>query len=352
MKEKFGNFLQYIGYIGATTSLPEFSVYFLPGNGSAEVIMTIDYQKEIYLTEDVYNGVQEKFVQSFKEKGFSTVHMLTVVLCKDLARMEAVFAKDSFCWYLDTENEKLVVPKEHVEDFYGLKRKVEDFLCSPKEYDIDKLGNEWDEVRAQKIKKPFKERSFINAAIIIVNVLIFIMCAFTGDLLYNKGAFSILFIQEAKEYYRFITAAFLHADIFHLLSNMIMLYFLGNMLERKIGHIKYVLLYLISAIGGKLLSAVYEMYIGDMFLSYGASGAIFGVTGAVLMLVIIEGGRWENITLPRMLIMVIYLLYSGFMAQNVNNAGHIGGFVTGFVVMALFCVINRLRKKKEVLHEN
>lgn len=225
MKDKLGDFLKYMGYISATTSLPEFSVYFLPGNGNVEVVMTIDYQKEIYLTEDVYNGVREKFIQSFKEKGFGTVHMLTVVLCKDLARMEAVFAEDLFCWYLDTENEKLVVPKEHVEDFYGLKRKVEDFLCSPKEYDFDKLGNGWEEAKAQKTKRPFKERSFINATIIVVNILLFILCAFTGNLLYNKGAFSILLMQETKEYYRFITAAFLHADIYHLTSNMIMLFF-------------------------------------------------------------------------------------------------------------------------------
>ena len=349
MKEKFGYFLQHMGYIGATTSLPEFSVYFLPDNGNTEAIMTIDYQKEIYLTEDVYNGVREKFIQSFKEKGFSTVHMLTVVLCKDLSRMDSVFAKDSFCWYMDTENERLIIPQEHVEDFYGLKRKVEDFLCSSEDYDVDKLG---EEVRAQTIKRPFKELSFVNSTIVIVNILLFILCAFTGDLLYNKGAFSIFLIQETKEYYRFITAAFLHADIYHLISNMIMLFFLGNVLEKKVGHIKYAILYFVSTIGGMLLSSVYEIYSMDRFITYGASGAVFGLAGAVLILVITEGGKWENITFPRMLLMIVYMLYSGFTAQNVNNAGHLGGFITGFVIMGLVCMINRLRKKKEVLHEN
>lgn len=352
MKEKIGNFLQYIGYISAVTSLPEFSVYFLPGNGNVEVVMTVDYQKEIYLTEEVYNGIREKFMQSFEEKGFSTVHLLTLVFCKDLERMESVFGEDKFCWYLNTENSRLVIPMEHVEDFYGLKGKVEDFLCFPEKYNLDKQESEWTDVKAQKRKRPLKELSFINTTIIIINVLLFILCAFTGDLLYNKGAFSILLIQETKEYYRFVFAIFLHADIYHLFSNMIMLYFLGNVLERKIGHIKYGLLYFISAMGGNLLSSVYEMYIDEMFTSVGASGAIFGVVGAVLLQILTEGGKWENISLSRMLLMVIYLLYSGFMAQNVNNAGHIGGFVTGFFIMGLICLINKLRKKKEVLHEN
>lgn len=352
MKEKIGSFLQYLGYIGASTSLPEFSVYFLPGNGNVEVVMTIDYQKEIYLTEDVYNGVREKFIHSFQEKGFGTVHVLTLVLCKDLERMESIFGNDIFCWYLNSDNNSLFVPKSHVEDFYGIKGKIEDFLVSPMQYDLEKDGAEWAEENPQKVKRPFKELPFVNVTIIIINILLFILCAFTQDLLYNKGAFSILLINETKEYYRLISAVFLHVDIYHLLSNMVMLWFLGNVLERRIGHIKYVLLYFVSAIGGNLLSSVYEIYNGDMFLSYGANGAIFGIVGAILVQVLTEGGKWENITLPRMLLMIIYLLYSGFTAQNVNNAGHIGGFITGFIVMGLFCVLKRLRKKKEVLHEH
>lgn len=351
MKERIGSFLQYIGYISAATSLPEFSIYFLPGNGNVEVVMTIDYQKEIYLTEDVYNGVREKFIQSFKEKGFGNVHVLTLVLCRDLERMETVFGNDKFCWYLNSDNNSLFVPKSHVEDFYGIKRKIEEFLASPTQYDLEKNEAEWTEEKPHKIKRPLKELPFINVTIIIINILLFILCAFTQDLLYNKGAFSILLINETKEYYRFVTAIFLHADIYHLFSNMIMLYFLGNVLERKIGHIKYVLLYFISAMGGNLLSSVYEIYIGEMFTSVGASGAIFGIVGAVLVQILNEGGKWENISLPRMLLMICYLLYSGFTAQNVNNAGHIGGFVTGFIIMGIICVINRLRKK-EVLHEN
>jgi rhomboid protease GluP len=89
-----------------------------------------------------------------------------------------------------------------------------------------------------------------------------------------------------------------------------------------------------------------------VFLSVGASGAIFGVIAAVFILVIVQGGRWESISLPRMLLMIVYSLYSGFVSENVNNAGHIGGFIVGLVIMVLYYIIERLQKKKEVSHEN
>ncbi len=351
MKERINNFLQHIGYFSTISSLPEFSVYFLPVNGNAEVVVTIDYQKEIYLTEEIYFGIREKFVQSFKEQGFGNVHIITVVLCKEPERMTAIFGNDNFSWYIDVKENSLVIPDGHVEDFYGFKKKLEEFLDDTEKYTEESVDHKTLK-NVNKEKRRFRELPFINVTIVIINILVFILCAFTGDLLYNKGAFSILLIQETKEYYRFLTAVFMHVDLDHLLSNMVVLYFLGNGLEAKIGHIKYVILYFLSAIGGNLLSAVYESYYGNMFTSVGASGAIFGVIAAVFALVIVKGGRWENITLSRMLLMIAYSLYSGFVSDNVNNAGHIGGFVAGLLIMIIYCIMERLQKKKEVFHEN
>ena len=352
MKENISVFLQSMDYWEATTTLPEFQVYFLPLNGNAEVVIIIDYQKEIYLSEEAFAGIREKFIQSFKEKGFGNVHILTIVLCQNTERMEMVFGRDKFSWYIDVKNRQLVIPTNHVEDFYGIRKKINEFLCNPEQYENQKESDDRKLQNSKRKKQTLKDLPFINATIVIINILIFILCAFTQDVLYNKGAFSILLIQETKEYYRFLTAVFLHADINHLLSNMVVLYFLGNGLEKRIGHLKYAVLYFLSAMGGNLLSAVYESYYGNMFTSVGASGAIFGIIAAVLILVIVKGGRWENITLSRMLLMIAYSLYSGFMSERVNNAGHIGGFMTGLLIMGLYCIINALQRKKEVLHEN
>ena len=171
-------------------------------------------------------------------------------------------------------------------------------------------------------------------------------------MLYNKGAFSFKLIQDTNEYYRFITSVFLHADTDHLLSNMLVLFFLGNSLEASIGHLKYVILYFLSATGGNILSSIYEVNFRSLTMSVGASGAIFGVMAAVFVLVVIRGGYFNSISFSRMLLMIIYSLYSGFVSENVNNAGHIGGFIVGLVIMVLYSIIERLQKKKEVSHEN
>lgn len=351
MKEKISNFLCQEGYFPTTTSLPEFMVHFLPMNGNAEVVVIIDYQKEIYLTDEVYTTIKENFARSFKEKGFSNAHIITLVLCSEPEKMDAIFGDDSFSWYIDVNEKKLLIPNGHVEDFYGIKQKMEEFLLNAERY------TETTETDHKAIIKKFDRRNFmqlpfVNVAIITMNILMFILCTFMPEVLYNKGAFSFLLIQETKEYYRFLTSVFLHADLDHLLSNMLVLFFLGNGLELRIGHLKYVILYLLSALGGNILSAVYESYYGNVFFSVGASGAIFGVIAAVFILVIVEGGRWESISLPRMLLMIAYSLYSGFVSENVNNAGHIGGFVVGLFVMVLYCIMSRRQKKKEVPHEN
>lgn len=346
MKEKLSNFLCQQGYIPTVTSLPEFMVHFLPANGNVEVLVTIDYRKEIYLTAEVYTTIKEKFIQSFKEKGFVNIHILALVLCSDLGKMDIVFVDDNFAWYIDINEKRLFVPEGHVEDFYGIKNKIEDFLSN-----VDKYTNETE--KTQRLKSiNLKKTPFVNVAIVFINVIVFILCAFIPELLYNKGAFSFKLIQDTNEYYRFITSVFLHADTDHLLSNMLVLFFLGNSLESKIGHLRYVILYFLSAIGGNILSSIYEVTYGRLTMSVGASGAIFGVMAAVFVLVIIRGGHWNSISFSRMLLMISYSLYSGFVSENVNNAGHIGGFIVGLVIMILYYLIEKLQKKKEVSHEN
>lgn len=346
MKEKLSVFLCQQGYMPTMTSLPEFMVHFLPSNGNVEVLVTIDYQKEIYLTAEVYSTIKENFARSFKEKGFTNVHILTLVLCGDLGKIDEVFGSDDFTWYIDINEKRIFIPDGHVENFYGIKEKIEEFLPNIDDY-VEKL-----ESKQKKKNINIKQIPFVNMAIISINVIIFILCAFMPELLYNKGAFSFKLIQDTNEYYRFITSVFLHADTDHLLSNMLVLFFLGNSLESNLGHLRYVILYFLSAIGGNILSSIYEINFGSMIMSVGASGAIFGVMAAVFVLIIVRGGRWNSISFSRMLLMIIYSLYSGFVSENVNNAGHIGGFVVGLAIMALFYIIERLQKKKEVSHEN
>ena len=105
----------------------------------------------------------------------------------------------------------------------------------------------------------YKDIPWCSAVLTAINVVIFLICEFTGDWLYDEGQFSVLYLTHSREYYRLVTSMFLHADIGHLVNNMILLYFGGEIVEKTIGSFRYLALFFISGICGNLLSAVYEL---------------------------------------------------------------------------------------------
>ncbi len=187
-----------------------------------------------------------------------------------------------------------------------------------------------------------KKLPFVSAIWVLINVIVFILCTFTGDLLYNKGSVGLLYLVDG-EYYRLITSMFLHTDANHLVNNMILIFAIGYMIECEIGHIRFALIYIIAGVAGNLLSAVVELMTGDFIVSVGASGAAFGLDGMLLALVLISGKQISNVTVPRVLFMIVYSLYNGFTAENINNAAHIGGLMAGFVLTAFSCVVRRIK---------
>jgi len=185
-----------------------------------------------------------------------------------------------------------------------------------------------------------KKLAFVNIAIVIINILVFLVLDFMGDtenavfMAAHGAVFPPLVVIEG-EYYRLFTAMFLHFGINHLFSNMLVLFFLGDNLERAIGHVKYLVIYLLSGLCGGVFS-MYMMYKNnDMAVSAGASGAIFGMVGALLYIVLINKGRLEDITLRRLGFMVILSLYLGYTSTGVDNMAHLGGLVSGFVLAVI-----------------
>lgn len=353
MRERLEQYLLQNAYIPIKSNLNEFAVFFKKESNFVNVIQVIDYTNNVSIDERGYHHIQEQVQQLFLDHGMKDPHVMVLVITDRIEEAEAFCRQDQFCWIIDSLHNNLYIPPGHVVDFYGLKGRLEDFLEVSEQYDPEQIMNNLNcQVNYYKEQQK-KKIPGVNIAIVVLNVLIFILCAFTGDLLYNKGAFSIYLIAENHEYFRFISSMFLHADSNHLISNMLVLLFMGDMVEEKIGHLKYAMLYMISGIGGGILSAIYELVIGKAVLSVGASGAIFGIVGAVLVLVVVHRGKWESITLPRVIFMLAYSLYTGFTAVNVNNAAHIGGLLTGAIVMILFYFVQRMiERKQEASHEN
>ena len=183
----------------------------------------------------------------------------------------------------------------------------------------------------------------VSGVLVSINVIVFFICSFTGDALYRAGILWASAVLENREYGRILWAMFLHSDIGHLFNNMVILFFLGAMIEKEIGHVRYGVLYFLSGIGGNLLSLLVKAVTGDMSGSIGASGAVFGLDGALLAMVLLSGRKMENVTPGRVIFMVIYSLYNGFAGENIDNAAHVGGLIIGFGVAAVMCMIQKMR---------
>lgn len=145
------------------------------------------------------------------------------------------------------------------------------------------------------------------------------------------------------EYPRIIWSMFLHGSISHIFNNMVILFFLGAMIEKEVGHIRYTMLYFLSGIGGNLLSLFWKVRTGDPSGSIGASGAVFGLDGVMLSMVLFYDRKLENATPLRVMLMIVYSLYSGFTGQNIDNAAHVGGLLTGFAAGTAVCLAHRWR---------
>lgn len=150
----------------------------------------------------------------------------------------------------------------------------------------------------------------------------------TTRFLLEHGALYAPAVREG-EWYRLFTHMFLHGDILHLGNNMLILFCLGNALEHYLGKISYVGIYFFSGILAGLGSVVYNT---DNMVSVGASGAVFGIIGAMLWLVLRNKGKLKGFTGPRMLLFVFMSVYAGFTDRGIDNAAHIAGLIAGFLL--------------------
>lgn len=192
----------------------------------------------------------------------------------------------------------------------------------------------------------FKSKDYVTILLVIANIAVYIFCTIQGNVLYNMGSLSVVDIMNRQEYYRILTSLFLHANPQHIWGNMIFLAALGDMLERSIGHGRFFAIYMLAGIGGNLLSMGDELATGQFYSTIGASGAVFGLIGALLLLICKNNGTYGQVSFRRMIFAIVYLFYSGIQSETTNNMAHLGGFITGFAVMAVFYCIARRRYKR------
>lgn len=166
--------------------------------------------------------------------------------------------------------------------------------------------------------------------LLVINVMMFILSIIFEGSFTELGMMDYDLVSQGQ-YYRLFTAMFLHGGVEHILSNMIMLYAAGDLLERRMGHIRFAVLYLISGMAGNIVSYLYEMLSGARYTAVGASGAVYGIMGAIICLAL-KKVRGFEIPKQRIVLALVFSIYSSFAIPNIDYAAHIGGLVFGAVL--------------------
>jgi membrane associated rhomboid family serine protease len=201
---------------------------------------------------------------------------------------------------------------------------------------------------ARKARRTFAYGPFVTFTLIGINVGVFLLELLlggeingTGNWIYEHGVLvdraidssgQVVGVAEG-EWWRLLTATFLHYGFFHLGMNMLVLWFIGPALEDYLGHGRYALLYVVSGLAGSAGAMLWS----PSAATVGASGAIWGLMGAALVLearrIYVFGGQALGLV-------VLNLVFT-FVIPGVSIGGHIGGLIGGAVAILVFTSLRR-----------
>lgn len=333
MKTKIERYLERKNFQKLYANIPGLSVYFTIENSYINAFVMADADSEPGVTRELLDGFLDKSDWKAPNGETIDVHALSVVFSADAEKAREIGKNQIFCWYVDTVRKQLVIDDGKCEDFYGMKAILQDAITAEED-----VLEKQDQVTVEQLteqRTDGRKLPYVNYVLLFANLLIYVLCIFNSEFFYGKGTFDLVLIYNEQAWYRFISSMFLHGDVYHLSGNMIYLYTLGDMVEKELGHVKYFVLYMLSGLAGNAVSMAFSIWTRDYTPSLGASGAIFGITGALLWIVIRNRGRHAEITMPKIIFLIAYSLYNGFVSTNVDNAAHVGGLLGGFLLAIL-----------------
>ena len=181
----------------------------------------------------------------------------------------------------------------------------------------------------KKLAKIFSEKKPVLTYILMaINVAIYALTIIYGDSLYNMFANHGGMVASGQ-IYRLVTSMFLHGDIFHIGFNMYALYVLGPQVERYYGSLRFGIIYFLGGLLGSIFSCV---FMNDMTISFGGSGAIFALAGSVAYFTYHYRATLQGFLRSSIIPTLILNLCLGFMIPGIDFMCHIGGLIGGILI--------------------
>lgn len=295
------------------------------------------------------NQEREHFRQQLQANNpiFVPIRFLTIVIVPDEVSdfFRNLAEQVEGLWFLSERQKRLYIFERQSTEYFDLYEPLMEYIEQQEPVKRER----------QEVAAALRNLQPVTVIFVFLNIVAYIAASFYGDVydagyMYSIGAITWDSIFIEHQFYRLLTCMFLHYGIEHLASNMLSLLCLGTMLEKRIGHSRFFLLYLLSGLCSGLTSVCVGYYhysfLGEAVntVSAGASGAIFGVIGG-LVAVVIGQYKWKRkhadfmeIPLRSLLLMTFFSLFQGFTTAGVDNSAHVGGLVFGFLFAFLLAI--------------
>lgn len=178
-----------------------------------------------------------------------------------------------------------------------------------------------------KVRKPV-----CTFLILVLTVGTFLLTKNIAEELYSMGTVIGIAVFEKGEIYRLLTGMFLHADVGHIVANMLLFFCLGGILEEEFGIWKMMAMYFVPGVIGNFISALYYFGKHSFVSSVGASAGIYGLLGVVIILCMVNHGEFHNVTMPKVMLFFIISIFEGYLTMNIDIVAHIAGLIMGIII--------------------
>ena len=201
-----------------------------------------------------------------------------------------------------------------------------------------------DSPNSTRLLPPGLDRTpYVTWALLGANVVVYLLTELMGgstaaEVLIRLGAMESWLIASG-EYWRLLSAMFLHSGLIHLGFNVIGLLIFGQQLERLYGYSRFLAIYVLAGLAGSITSYAFNLSASPNAIGVGASGAVFGILGALVAYFLSNRGllgKMGRQTLIGLLALAAINLAVGFVMPNIDNFAHIGGFAGGFLLGMAF----------------
>lgn len=278
---------------------------------------------------ELIDNRNKNVVAFFAQKGVFNCGVLNIICTYNTMLSKRNTAAYFPVWFIDENTGKLIIYEEQPDDYAGLRNVIENI-------DVSRAAR-----REKKNRRKVKiVPTYVNWFLIAVNIVVFIIMEINGstnDTAYmlRSGALNVALVIDRGEYYRLFTSMFMHGGFSHIFNNMLVLFCIGDNLERAVGHVKYLIMYIAGGLLANIAALIYYDVMNMNVCCVGASGAIFSVVGALFYIVLVNKGRLEDLSAAKLGLFIVMSIYLGLQSATTSNSAHIGGLAAGFILAVL-----------------